>query len=274
MITEDHVLIVGATSPLAAEAIAGFLARGFRVSLVCRHGSEHVADEDQAGNICGYSFDLNDIDIIPRLFRQMVEDHGPVTRMCFFQRYRGEGVDSWNGEYNVSLRATCAFIDQFKDQGAAAGDRSVVVVSSPADSDVVLEQPASYHAIKAGLSQIVRCYAVSLGGLGIRVNGIKPAIVLKPRAQQFYDQNPDLVQLFNHVTPLGRMGRPVDIANAVLFLSSELSSFITGQILSVDGGLSLHESASLARYAASLFNGKLVDQRWVMQQDAEAKNKK
>lgn len=274
MTAEDHVLIVGATSPLAEEAAAGFLARGARVSLVCRHGSEHVSDEDQAGNVCGYSFDLNALDTIPRLFGQIVEDQGQVTRMCFFQRFRGEGGDSWDGEYNVSLRATCAFIDRFKDQDAQEADRSVVVVSSPADSDVVLEQPASYHAIKAGLSQIVRCYAVSLGSMGIRVNGIKPAIVLKARAQQFYDQNPDLVRLFNHVTPLGRMGRPLDIANAVLFLSSESSSFITGQILSVDGGLSLHESASMARYAASLFNSKLVDQRWVEQNNAGAKEKK
>jgi len=86
--------------------------------------------------------------------------------------------------------------------------------------------------------------------------------VLKPRAQQFYDQNPDLVRLFNRVTPLGRMGRPSDISNAVLFLSSDLASYITGQILSVDGGLSLHESASLARLAASIFNSDMEDPRW------------
>lgn len=270
---QEHVLIIGATSPLAEETTAAFLARGSRVSLVCRHGSPHAVGEASVENACSYSFDLNDLNVIPRLFRQVVDDHGPVARMCFFQRFRGEDEKSWDGEFNVSLRATCSFIDAFKEQPATCGDRSVVVVTSPADSDVVLEQPASYHAIKAGLSQIVRCYAVSLGCKGIRVNGIKPAIVLKPRAQQFYAQNPDLVQLLNHVTPLGRMGKPVDIANAVLFLCDNASSFITGQILAVDGGLSLHESASVARYAASLFNRSLVDQRWAIQQDAGAGDK-
>ncbi|OGT24909.1 MAG: hypothetical protein A3K00_08320 [Gallionellales bacterium RIFOXYD2_FULL_52_7] len=137
-----------------------------------------------------------------------------------------------------------------------------MIVSSPADSSVVMEQSAAYHAVKAGLSQMVRYYAVALGSHGIRVNGIKPAIVIKPRAQAFYDQNPELVTLFNRVTPLGRMGRPVDIANAALFLSSDQASFVTGQILGVDGGLSLHESASLARLAASIFNPDLEDHRW------------
>ena len=198
---------------------------------------------------------------------QIAKENGQVTRLCFFQRYRDGADNPWDGEYAVSLRATSKFIEQFKAQPVIEKDRSIVIISSPADTGVVLEQSASYHAVKAGLSQLVRYYAVALGGYGIRVNGIKPAIVLKPRAQQFYDQNQELVTLFNRVTPLGRMGRPADIANAVLFLSSELASYITGQILGVDGGLSLHETASLARQAASVFNSDLEDPRWQLSAD-------
>jgi NAD(P)-dependent dehydrogenase (short-subunit alcohol dehydrogenase family) len=135
-------------------------------------------------------------------------------------------------------------------------------VSSPADSAIVLEQPLSYHVGKAGISQMVRYYAVKLGKQGINVNGVKPNMVFKERAREYYEQNPDLIALLNEVVPLGRMGLPSDIAEAVVFLSSNKSSYITGQILSVDGGLSVHESASLSRLAASLFNEKLIDQRW------------
>ncbi len=256
----EHIIIVGASSPLAEAAIHAFLARGDRVSLINRQGN--TGSVNSAIESTWYSCDLNQYDTIPALFGEIVQNSGPVSRMCFFQRYRDGADNPWDGEYAVSLRATSQFIEQFKAQPLVDQDRSVVIISSPADSGVVMEQSASYHAVKAGLSQMVRYYAVALGEAGIRVNGVKPAIVLKPRAQDFYDQNPDLVTLFNRVTPLGRMGRPADIANAVMFLSSELSSYITGQILSVDGGISLHESASLARLASSVFNQDLEDPRW------------
>lgn len=258
----EHVIVVGATSPLATEAAAAFLARGDRVSLISRSGTVAPDTSDLGSNSSTYSFDLNNFAAIPGLFKRIIEEGGPVTRICFFQRYREGAENPWDGEYAVSLRATSMFIEQFKEQPSIDSDRSIVVISSPADSGVVLEQSASYHAIKAGLSQLVRYYALTLGNLRIRVNGIKPAIVLKPRAQEFYDQNPDLVKLWNSVTPLGRMGRPSDIANAVLFLNSEMASFITGQILSVDGGISIHESTSLARLASSIFNRDLEDPRW------------
>lgn len=255
-------MIVGSTSPLATEAARAFIARGERVSLISRNGADNQELLALGEYASVFLFDLNDLAAIPALFQRIVDDAGPVTRICFFQRYRDGAEHPWDGEYAVSLRATSQIIEQFKLQPVTDQDRSVVIVSSPADSAVVLEQSAAYHAVKAGLSQMVRYYAVALGSNGIRVNGIKPAIVIKPRAQAFYDQNPELVTLFNRVTPLGRMGRPVDIANAALFLSSDQASFVTGQILGVDGGLSLHESASLARLAASIFNPDLEDHRW------------
>lgn len=264
---DEHAIIVGATSPLAVATTSAFLARGDKVSLISRSGSTDSDTSDHEINSSTYSFDLNNLAGIPELFTKIAEENGPVKRICFFQRYRDGADSAWAGEYAVSLCATSKFVEEFKAQPSIESDRSIVIISSPADTGVVLEQSAAYHAVKAGLSQMVRYYAVALGGCRIRVNGIKPAIVLKPRAQQFYDQNPDLVTLFNRVTPLGRMGRPSDIANAVLFLSSDLASYITGQILSVDGGLSLHESASLARLASSVFNRDLEDPRWKSNSD-------
>jgi NAD(P)-dependent dehydrogenase (short-subunit alcohol dehydrogenase family) len=258
----EHIIVVGASSPLAQAATAAFLARGDRLSLISRQGAGATGQ-----NASAYAFDLGNFEDIPDLYARIVAKNGPVSRICFFQRYRDGADNPWEGEYAVSLRATAKFMEQFKAAASDGTDRSVVIISSPADSGVVMEQSAAYHAVKAGLSQMVRYYAVALGGAGIRVNGVKPAIVLKPRAQEFYDRNPDLVTLFNRVTPLGRMGRPVDIANAVVFLSSELAAYITGQILGVDGGLSLHESASLARLASSIFNRDLEDPRWKLNLD-------
>lgn len=258
----EHTLIIGAGSPIAAAAIELFSARKDKVSLVGRNRPvSDIVDADS--NIRFYSFDLERVTDIPLLYKDIISTAAlPVTRICFFQRFRGNG-DDWQGEINVSLLATERFIEEFASDGAAAGmDRSIVIVSSPADSDIVLEQPLSYHVGKAGLSQMVKYFACKLGKMKIRVNGIKPAIVFKERAREFYEQNDELVSLFIETIPLGRMGLPADIGNAALFFCSEQSSYISGQLLSIDGGLSVHENASLARLAASLFNKKLIDQRW------------
>lgn len=257
----QHVIIVGANSPLASETASAFLDQGDSVSLISRQNLKEIKPSNCYANIAAYKYDLNNLDGIPGLFKKIVNSKGPAARICFFQRYRST-ENPWAGEYTVSIRATSILIDEFKAQPLTDDDRSVVIISSPADIKVALEQGVSYHVAKAGLSQMVRYYAVALGPRKIRVNGIKPAIVLKPRAKEYYDQHPELVTLFNRIIPLGRMGLPADIANAVIFLSSNKSNFITGHILNVDGGLSVHESASLARLAASLFNVDLKDSRW------------
>lgn len=256
----EHTLIIGASSPIAKAAIEGFVSRYDKVSLVGRT-EPSLAYLPKGADVQFYPFDLESISAIPELYEKITREK-PLTRLCFFQRFRGTS-DDWEGEFNVSIRATAVFIDSFgKDRPWDPTGRSIVIVSSPADSAIVLEQPLSYHVAKAGLSQMVKYYAFKLGKQGISVNGVKPNMVFKERAREFYGQNPELVSLLNEVVLLGRMGLPSDIANAVIFLSSIHSSYISGQILSVDGGLSVHESASLSRLAASLFNEKLIDQRW------------
>ena len=228
-----------------------FASLGKFVSIVC--SPANTAIELQTDKIQVYKHDLERLDSLPALFSQLQSERGEVTNLVFFQRYRGNG-DLWRGEYSVSLRATQIFIDEFSTQSSQVNDRSIVITSSPADTKVTLEQPLSYHVAKAALVQMVRYYAVTLGPLGIRVNVVQPAIVFKPRAAAFYAQHPELVKLYQRITPLGRMGTPEDIANAILFLCSHAAEFITGQILVVDGGLSLHEAASLSRLSNNLNN--------------------
>ena len=243
-----HVVIVGGSSPLGLTCAQAFASSGKVVSIVCSPASSAL--NLQTDEIQVYKYDLEKIDSLPAFFSQLRNERGEVTNLVFFQRYRGSG-DLWGGEYAVSLRATQILIDEFSAQSSQA-NRSVVIISSPAATKVALEQPLSYHVAKAALAQIVRYCAVALGPLGIRVNGVQPAIVFKSRAAAFYAQHPELVQLYQHITPLGRMGTPEDIAGAVMFLCSQAADFITGHILVVDGGLSLHEAASLSRLSNNL----------------------
>jgi NAD(P)-dependent dehydrogenase (short-subunit alcohol dehydrogenase family) len=91
--------------------------------------------------------------------------------------------------------------------------------------------PAAYSLIKGGIVNFSRYLATYYAPYNIRVNAVCPGGV-------FDNQNPNFVEKYKKLTPLGRMANPDDIAGPVLFLCSDASSYITGQILMVDGGWS------------------------------------
>jgi NAD(P)-dependent dehydrogenase (short-subunit alcohol dehydrogenase family) len=94
---------------------------------------------------------------------------------------------------------------------------------------------AAYGAAKAALMAWIRSLAVELGPSGIRANGVAPGLVWTPRISQYLGDEGRQLNIEN--TPLRRIAEPHDIASAILFLASDLSSFVTGQTLVVDGGV-------------------------------------
>ena len=92
---------------------------------------------------------------------------------------------------------------------------------------------ASYAASKAGLNALARTAALELGRFGVRVNAVAPGWVETPMTA---DLGAEIRERALAETPLGRLGRPEDVAAAALFLCSDMSRHITGQVLRVDGG--------------------------------------
>ncbi len=93
--------------------------------------------------------------------------------------------------------------------------------------------PIEYGVSKAGIEQMIRYLAVAWALDGIRVNGVAPGPFPNPGVQKDY---PEFVQRLAEKVPLGRIGKADEMAGAVAFLASDAASFITGQILAVDGG--------------------------------------
>ena len=116
----------------------------------------------------------------------------------------------------------------------AAGGGSVVMVSSAMGHNVGRGY-AAYGASKAALEHAVRLVAADLNP-SIRVNAVAPGAILT-EALQIVADNPEIRSAIEAATPLRRLGLPDDIAAAVLYLASDASSYVTGQIIAVDGGV-------------------------------------
>lgn len=133
-----------------------------------------------------------------------------------------------NGVFNV----THAFLDQLR----AAKGRIVNIASIQSFVHVRTPNSPAYTASKHGVLGFTRALAADLGRDGVRVNAIGPGLIETPLNAQARANNPDLVRIFMDHTPLGRTGKPEDIVGPALFLASDLSAYVTGSIVMVDGG--------------------------------------
>jgi NAD(P)-dependent dehydrogenase (short-subunit alcohol dehydrogenase family) len=246
--SSKHTIIIGGTKGVGRELAGLLAATGQSVTAVGRHPGEFPTT---TGTIEGFPGNVEDAEgLLAALVRQ-VEKRGPVSSLVFLQRYRGNG-DAWTGELAVSLTATKTLIDGLVPYFDAAGHRSICLVTSNASSFVARNQTLAYHTAKAALKQMARFYAVKLGPQGIRVNVVAPCTFVKPESATYYAGQPQLQALYQKITPLARMGTAQEVAKAVAFLCGPDASFITGQELTVDGGLSLMLQDTLAREVAGL----------------------
>jgi NAD(P)-dependent dehydrogenase (short-subunit alcohol dehydrogenase family) len=114
--------------------------------------------------------------------------------------------------------------------------RGRIVNITSIGADLALMNRGVYCATKAGVGQLTRCLALEWGPHGITVNAVGPGITETPLTRGYLEADPGRRQTMIDKIPLRRLGRPDDMAGAVLFLASDLAAYITGQTLYVDGG--------------------------------------
>jgi NAD(P)-dependent dehydrogenase (short-subunit alcohol dehydrogenase family) len=94
----------------------------------------------------------------------------------------------------------------------------------------------AYAAAKAGVNILTKSSAAEYGARGIRINAVSPGVIRTPGVEKYFEEQPDMAEGLKKAAVMNRLGEPGEIAEAVTFLSSDRASFITGQLLSVDGG--------------------------------------
>ncbi|MFV0490600.1 MAG: SDR family NAD(P)-dependent oxidoreductase [Pseudorhodobacter sp.] len=144
----------------------------------------------------------------------------------------------WQRVIDVNLSGVFNMLRAFGPGMIARGSGAVVATSSICGELAVVPQPqVAYNAAKAGVNLIVKSMAVEWAKTGVRVNAIAPGytateLTLAGRSR------PEWFNTWMERTPMGRLGEPREIADAALFLASDAASFITGTVLTVDGGYS------------------------------------
>lgn len=243
-----HAVVVGGTRGLGLVVVERLLSRGFDVTVISRRPSPRHAGNSKTRHI---EVDLEIMESLDGVWTKACDSLGEISYLILCQRFRGQG-DPWEGEIQVGLTASRCLIEGFADHFTSAGDRAIGVVSSVYAQFVGASQPVGYHVVKAGLNEMVRYYASTLGRRGIRVNAIMPLTYMKDESRQFYESNAGLMDVYERLVPLRRMGHAEDSANALNFLCSEQASFINGQSLLIDGGVSVVWPEEVAKNFAGL----------------------
>ena len=173
--------------------------------------------------------DIGDEATLRRFAEQVIQEHGRVDCLINNAPPLFKGIsDCTYEEFNYSLRVgvSAAFLLTQMFMPYFAEGASIINISSSRDR-MSQPQTESYTAAKGGISALTHALAVSLQGK-VRVNSISPGWIDN---DDVVYQGPDALQ-----QPVGRVGKPTDIANMVLFLCSEKAGFITGENICIDGG--------------------------------------
>jgi len=230
-------IIIGGTKGIGKELVKIF-SESNNVSVIGRN-----IPEKKISNVEYYGVDISDSQNCEDVLSRVVKEYNEVDNLLFLQRYRGRD-DKWKGEIDVSLTATKNIIEQLSKNFSK--NASIVIVSSLANNFIVKEQPIGYHVAKAGMKTIAKYFAISLGKQNTRVNCVSPGVVVKEESREYYKQNKIISTMYEKLTPLGRMCKAKEVADVIEFLCSSKASFITGQEIIVDGGISIQNADAVA----------------------------
>jgi NAD(P)-dependent dehydrogenase (short-subunit alcohol dehydrogenase family) len=254
MSDSHNVLVGGGTSGINLAIALAYARAGSRVAVLSRSQDKVDAAIEQLSALGpearGYAADVRDYAAVDHAVADTAAAWGPLDVVISgaagnFVAPAGElSSNGFRAVMDIDLLGTFhvarASWPHLRKPGA-----SLISITA---SQAWLPTPGQAHvgAAKAGVDQLTRTLAIEWGAAGVRVNAVAPGPIADTEGMRRLAPTPEALEAWTRAVPLGRMGQLQDVCDAVLWLTSPQASYVTGVVLSVDGGLALGGSSAMA----------------------------
>lgn len=233
-------IITGGAGGIGLAAVKRFLEEGAKVAIVDYDKQQGEKMEAELGeNVAFFAVDVSKLADVKEMVEQVVDLFGKIdilinnagiTRDATLVKMSEEDFEK---VIQINLNGVYYCTQAVAPHMIAQGSGKIISTSSVSGVYGNFGQ-TNYAATKAAIIGMTKTWAKELGRKGINVNAVAPGFTATPMVEKMPEK---VLQQMEGITSLQRLGKPEDIANAYLFLSSDEASYITGHVLQVDGGI-------------------------------------
>jgi NAD(P)-dependent dehydrogenase (short-subunit alcohol dehydrogenase family) len=235
------VLVTGAANGVGRAVVLGALARGATVVAQDLSPDVQRLEDEFPGRVVAQVGDAADEAVAIAATKRADDTFGRLDVLVsnagktLNKALVDTTVDEWDDILRVNVRSAFLFSRAAFTVMAGRGSGSMVFVGS-FTSTVALPEGSAYTASKGALAQLMKVVAIEGAAKGIRANAVAPGVIDTGFLNDIRPDGQDYLRSFGSAHPLGRIAQPEEVADAILYLASAESSFITGALLPVDGG--------------------------------------
>jgi len=236
-------LVTGGSTGIGLATAKEFVSEGAYVFMTGRRESElNAAVKEIGSNVTAVQGDVSKLDDLDRLFAQIKQEKGKldiVFANAGIAKYAPLGQTSeelFDSIFDINVKGTFFTVQKALP---LLSDGGAIIVTSSVVGSKGLSSNSVYGATKAALRSFARTWTTDLKLRRIRVNAVSPGTIDTPGLNDLLasaEAGQERVKMISNAVPLGRFGRPEEIAKAVVFLASDDSSYVAGAELFVDGG--------------------------------------
>jgi NAD(P)-dependent dehydrogenase (short-subunit alcohol dehydrogenase family) len=238
-------IITGGASGLGLATTKKFVENNIRTIIIGRNKENLAAAAESLGGLCSYKvFDLNNLKGIPQLVDELLNEFGAIDVLVnnagINQKKPFTAVTDDEFQQVILTNLTSVFVLSREVAKAMLKQKNgcIINISSMA-AQYGIPFVIAYTAAKSAIEGMTKAMATELSPDGIRINCVAPGFIETNMSSKALDDDPERKQKAISRTPMGKLGLPEDVAEAVFYLASDAAKYLTGVVLPVDGGNSI-----------------------------------